>query len=248
MKLNKSSVDVFSQDTLKFVQKHLTSNNVRILEVGCGAGDFSYELMKTGAQLTACDTNEKAVLSCKDKGVSAIHADFLSIKGELFDVILFTRSLHHIHKLKEAIEHSNSLLVLDGMIIIEDFDLNMIDTNTARWYYDIRSIVSVCTNNKKPSEFVKDPIQTWIDDHNHTPPLNSGDEMIKTVQDRFDIVSIERNPYLYRSICGRLNSFNDSYRITAKILEIESGLISEQDILPTGLRIVGKKSTLSNNV
>ena len=244
----KSSIDIFNLDTLKFVQKHISSNDVRILEVGCGAGDFSYELLNTGVSLTACDTDEKSVLLCIEKGVPAINIDFLSIKNELFDVILFTRSLHHIHKLQEAIEHSNSLLVQGGIIIIEDFDLNMIDSKTARWYYDTRSIVSLCTNNKKPTEYTLDPIQAWVDDHVHTPPLNSGTKMIETIRDKFDIINVERNAYLYRSICGRLDTFEDSYRITAKILEIENGLINEEEILPNGLRIVAKKSTLTNNV
>ena len=239
--MDKSNMDVFSIETLKYVQQHLPKNDIRVLEVGCGTGHFSLKLMQTGVQLTACDTSEKAIMSCKDKGIPAIHADFLSIKGELFDIILFTRSLHHIYKLNEAIEHSNSLLIPGGTIIVEDFDLNMIDAKTARWYYDTRSVVSLCTNNKKPTVYTQAPMQAWIDDHVHTPPLNSGAEMIKAIKDKFDIVSMERNAYLFRSICGKLNSFQNSYRITEKILEIENGLISEQGILPNGLRIVAKK-------
>ena len=241
MKINKSNTDVFSEETLKYVQKHLPGNDIRILEVGCGAGDFSLKLLQTGVLLTACDTDEKSVLLCKEKGVPAIHLDFLLIKNEQFDAILFTRSLHHIHKLIEAIEHANSLLAPGGMLIIEDFDLNRIDVNTARWYYDTRSIVSICTNNENPSGFVEDPMKTWIDDHNHSPPLHSGTEMIKTIQDKFDNVSIERCAYLYRAICGKLHSFKDNYRITKRILEIENRLIKEQVILPNGLRIVAKK-------
>ena len=239
--MDKSNLDVFSLETLKYVQQHLPSNDIRILEVGCGTGHFSQKLMQTGVQLMACDTNEKAVLSCKEKGVPAIHADFLTIKRELFDVILFTRSLHHIHHLKAAIEHANSLLSPGGTFIIEDFDLKNIDDKTARWYYNTRSVVSLCTNNEKPTEYTQDPLQEWINDHAHNPPLHGGAEMINTIQEKFDIVTVERNAYLYRSICGRLDSVNDSFRITEKILEIENELINDQLILPIGLRVVAKK-------
>lgn len=242
MKIYKSNVDVFADDTLRFVQGHLSSNDLRILEVGCGSGDFSLRLMQAGVSLKACDTNKDSVQLCHEKGVPAVHIDFLEIRNESFDVILFTRSLHHIHQLREAIEHSNSLLVPRGMLIVEDFDLNMINANTARWYYDTRSIVSVCTNNENPTGFVEDPMKAWIDVHEHTPPLNTGDEMIKTIRDRFDKVSIERNPYLYRSICGKLNAYKEGHQITESVLKIEEGLINEQVILPNGLRIVAHKS------
>lgn len=241
MKSNKSNIDVFCEETLTYVQKYITSNDLKVLEVGCGAGDFSLMLIQAGIQLSAYDMDKEAVSLAREKGVPAFYGDFLSIKDEVFDVILFTRSLHHIHQLKEAIQHSSDLLVSDGVVIIEDFDMNAIDVKTARWYYDTRSIVSICTNNIKPSEYVMDPMQTWINDHNHIPPLNSGDDMIKEVQDKFNVVSIERNAYLYRSICGKLDLFKDSYRITKKILEIENGLINKQLILPNGLRIVANK-------
>ncbi len=241
MKVGKSSIDVFSEETLKFVQRHLPGRDSRVLEVGCGTGYFSLQLMQTGVQLTACDTDEKAVLLCKERGVPAIHIDFLSIKDELYDVILFTRSLHHIHKLNEAIDRANSLLVPGGILLIEDFDVHMMDSNTARWYYDTRSIVSVCTNNKKPSAFVQDPMKLWVEDHVHVPPLHSGSDMIKAIKEKFNTIHIERNAYLYRSICGALDSYKNGYQITAKVLEIENGLIHEEIILPNGLRLVAEK-------
>jgi len=235
----KSNIDIFSDETLKYVQKYIGKNK-KVLEVGCGSGDFGLKLMQSGVLLTACDTNEEAVLLSKSKGLPAIHIDFLSIKNVQFDIVIFTRSLHHIHQLEKAIDHCKSLLADGGILIIEDFDLNMIDHNTARWYYDTRSIVSVCTIGNS-LDYIENPLETWVHDHQHEHALNTGEEMIKYIDDEFDIVTVERSAYLYRSICGKLNDYKNSYHITKKVLEIENGLIDKQTILPNGLRIVARK-------
>lgn len=241
MKQHRSNADVFSDETLKYVQRHLGNHHKRILEVGCGAGDFGLKLMQTGISLTACDTDEKSVLLAQKKGVPAIHIDFLLLKDRVFDAIVFTRSLHHIHQLQMAIEHAKSLLVPGGMLIVEEFDVKMIDVHTARWYYDTRSIVSLCVDDNDDPRTIEDPMQAWIDDHHHEHALNTGEEMIKRIEDYFHVVSIERNAYLYRSICGKLDSNEHSYRIARKILMIENRLIQMKTILPNGLRIVATK-------
>lgn len=236
----KSNQDIFSNETLGFVQKHINPSTKRVLEVGCGDGHFGLKLMQSGILLTACDTDKEAVLSAKKKGVPAIHTDFLSLKAEPFDAIIFTRSLHHIHQLKAAITYAKSLLTPGGTLIIEDFDLKMIDERTARWYYNTWAMVSICTNGKHPADLVEDPMSAWVHDHHHDHPLHTGAEMITAAKAHFDDVSFKRNAYLYRSICGRLDGVENSYEITKTVLDVENKLIQEQVILPNGLRVVAK--------
>lgn len=131
IEISKSKIDVFSEETPKYVQSYLTIKGKRILEIGCDAGGFVYKLMKMGVLLTACDTDEKLILLAKEKGLSAFHIDFLLLKDKLFDVIIFTRSLHHIQNLEKAIAHSKLILAKGGKLIIEDFDLEMINIYTA---------------------------------------------------------------------------------------------------------------------
>ena len=237
---SKSKIDVFNEETMKFIQRFLTSGTLKVLEVGCGSGDFGFELVKTGITLTALDTDEESVKSALRKGVPAKCIDFLSFNGTSFDLIIFTRSLHHIHKLKEALDHSKLLLKKGGKLIIEDFDLEMIDLNTLRWYYDTSAILSTIFQKEKSSDYVKDPIKAWKDDHYHEPPLHSGKEMIKKIEEKFRTIKIERNAYLYRSICEQLHDDTIGYHLTRRVLEIENGLITNRSILPNGLRIVAE--------
>ncbi|MCH8128173.1 class I SAM-dependent methyltransferase [candidate division KSB1 bacterium] len=240
MKRVKSKINVFNEETLNYVQKFITNKDLRILEVGFGSGDLGYELLKTGIALTALDTDAKAVELAIKKGVPAKHLDFLSFKDDPFDIILFTRSLHHIHNLKKTLHHTKLLLKKGGKLIIEDFDREMVDLNTTRWYYDTISILSAIIREEKFSEYIKDPLKAWQEDHSHEPPLHSGKEMIKEIEENFGVIKIERNAYLYRSICSRLKDDETGYHITKRIFEIENGLIAESFILPNGLRIVAE--------
>jgi len=240
MKSGKSIINVFSEETFNYVQKFITDKDLRILEVGCGTGDFGNELMKTGINLTALDIDAKAVELAIKKGVSARCVDFLLFNDDPFDIIIFTRSLHHIHDLKKTLDHSKSLLKKGGKLIIEDFDVEMVDLKTARWYYDTISIVDIINRVEKFSKYIKDPLKAWKEDHAHEPTLHSGEEMIKNIEQAFRIIKIERNAYLYRSICGLINNDENGFHVTKRILEIENGLIAAGFILPNGLRIVAE--------
>jgi len=235
----RSNLDIFNRETLAYVQQHLLLQGKKVLEVGCGAGDFSYTLMQQGAVVTACDTNEASVQLARGKGVAALHTDFLSFESGLFDAIIFTRSLHHIHQLQQAIKHAKSLLTPTGMLLIEDFDLDMIDEGSARWYYDTKAIVSLCTRGQA-CPYVDEPLTRWYEEHSHQPALHKGKNMLLVVQDSFSDFEITRNAYFYRSICSNMSTHPESYAMTEKVLTIENGLIQQERILANGLRIMAQ--------
>ncbi|MDN5200274.1 class I SAM-dependent methyltransferase [Fulvivirgaceae bacterium BMA10] len=242
MNHKKSIPDIFTKQTMDFVFKHIEPKGLRILEVGCGTGAFGAELMKTGATVTALDSDQKAIDSAISKGLNAKHVDFLSYQDDPFDVIIFTRSLHHIHRLKDALQHSASLLKREGKLMLEEFDLEHIDYGTVRWYYDIISVISEAgLVEGGNSGYVEEPLEQWEHDHEHEHSLNTGKEMINGVHEYFKIMNMERGAYLYRSICGPIVDRENGYDFTRKILEIENRLIHNKLILPVGLRIVAEK-------
>src|SRR4029453_3344816 len=51
-----------------------------------------------------------------------------------FDAVLFTRSLHHIHPLDEAVRHAADSLIEGGVIIGEVFAYESTDEKTLRWF------------------------------------------------------------------------------------------------------------------
>ena len=118
---NLSALAVPTDETLKFVLKYLNSRNNRILEVGCGNGELALALQNSGFQVIAIDSSVEAVENAKALGVDARVAQFPNFDETGFDAILFTRSLHHIHELEQAVERAYQLLNNNGLVMLEDF-------------------------------------------------------------------------------------------------------------------------------
>lgn len=241
MNKNKNPIDFFNEDTLDFVLQNINPAGLRILEVGCGSGEFALELKKRGAFITALDTDEKAIELAKEKGLDARKENVLSFFDDLFDAVIFTRSLHHIHELDEALERAWKLLKPRGKILIEDFDLDNVDYGTVRWYYDILYFLNEAglTENQKP--YIDNPLQEWDNDHHHDPALNTGEKMLKNIEKVFQNIEKHRVPYLFRSIGGAIKNDAAGYNLVQTLRQIENGLINNNLILPNGLRIVAEK-------
>ncbi len=232
---------IFTDETIAFILKHISPKRKRILEVGCGEGDVAVALQNAGANVTAIDTNKKAVNVAIKKGVTAKNIDILTFKAAPFDVILFTRSLHHIHEMRKALEHSYTLLKKGGKLILEEFAVENIDASTAQWYYDTRLLLAMIKLINAPVEVIDQPLQKWEEDHHHTPPLHTGKQMVKEVKRLFKNVTVTRNGYLYRSIAGAMQKNKRGWHLTKNLLEIEERLIKNKLILPNGIRIVAEK-------
>lgn len=101
----------------------------RILDYGCGRGDFLLAMKKKGWVIDGAEPDEKAAraasLQCGIKIISP--ANVLSLPDSSFDVITLWHVLEHVHRLNETVAKLKSLLSPDGILIIavpnhESFD------------------------------------------------------------------------------------------------------------------------------
>lgn len=97
-------------ETLAFVRRFVPVG-ARILEIGCGDGELAFHL---GA--VAIDSSADAVAAAVARGVDARVATWPCDVPGTFDAVLFTRSLHHIAPLDEAVAR-----VPAPLLLIEDF-------------------------------------------------------------------------------------------------------------------------------
>jgi len=74
----------------------------RLLDVGCGGGNFLLEAQRRGHEVWGIDLDSKSVKACRDKGLSRVFCatpeDFSQMirdEGILFDVITFFEVLEH---------------------------------------------------------------------------------------------------------------------------------------------------------
>jgi len=90
----------------------------RVLEVGRGA--LAAALADLGYEVTGVDRNADMTAAAGERGVPVIQADVHDVSGE-YDVVLFTRSLHHAEDLDGILAHAGTLLAPSGRLIGHDF-------------------------------------------------------------------------------------------------------------------------------
>ncbi|MBC7922092.1 MAG: methyltransferase domain-containing protein [Ferruginibacter sp.] len=101
--------------------------NQQVLEVGCGAGDFSIYLAKHGANVTAIDFSEEAIRIAQLKSATqAVQVDFVvkdaqdlsSFPTGTYDVIFSFECLEHLPDPQRMVKECYRVLKTNGKIIL----------------------------------------------------------------------------------------------------------------------------------
>ena len=244
--LNTDPFEVAAQETIHFLKLWLPTPPLRILEVGCGRGHVAAGLTALGNIVTALDNSAAAVKEAATRGVTAIRADFVQFRGGPFDVVLFTRSLHHLPRLGAATERADAVLQQGGLIIAEEFAREAPDAATAGWFYDIDALLESAAlsepehrQSRAPAK--ETPLKRWVREHAHEPPLLEGKAMVAALRARFEVLHMQGAPYLYRPLSARLKPSPMSGRIAAQLLGLEKEAIAQGRLRPVGLRVVLRK-------
>jgi SAM-dependent methyltransferase len=247
--------------TARYLGEYLLADS-RILDAGCGAGELALKLKEAGHRVTALDVETEEVEKARALGVETKQVNFLHFQEGSFDAIVFSFSLHHIFPLDEAVEHAERLLVPGGLLLAEEFAWDEIDESTARWFYEMWSLLETCgvlseeysaggehhgdhahgdhAHGATPAT-PQTPLDEWMTEHHHEPPLHKGKEMLGGVEQRFDLVNSERVPTLFADFAVALEPSQRGYDVAFKLLELERSLIDDEAIVPLGLRMVAKK-------
>lgn len=233
-----------TEQTLEFLQRHISSADCRLLEVGCGKGELA-ALLARKCKVRAIDKSQEAIASAFDLGVDASVADLLTYQDDAFDIVFFSRSLHHIHPLEKAIERAATLLKADGRLIIEEFAAELADRATVAWYFETRAELEkaglfrsrVCRHDFDPA---RDPLDWWNEHHFVSHHLSKSNEMKNAIEEKFEIIQEEFVPYLYRYLIAESAADVDTSQVDQGIFDQERQLIVEAKIKTIGYRIVAK--------
>lgn len=236
---HKSPTDIPTQATARFV-----SDNVRptgsLIEVGCGEGDLTALLTASGFDAVGIDSCESAVTSARNRGRNVFHTDWLEYHGEPADAILFSRSLHHIHPLKSAVDQARQLTKPGGILLVEDFDRHAVDEPTLAWFQGIvKSAAGLATIRDGFVAAIADSddlTTTWHDHHCHD--LHSADAMTGAVGEQFGPCITSRGPYLYRYLHPTLPPTGPASNFLQSVFDDEENAIRESRIQAVGLRLV----------
>jgi SAM-dependent methyltransferase len=217
-----------------------------VLEVGCGDGVLAKLLIDAGFSVTAIDKNKEAIEKSGKNGIPAIEVDFLEYAPNIaFDVVLFSRSLHHIETPPNAVKHACTMLKDNGMILLEDFCAELMDQASALWFFGLKSVLAA---NGKPQkgygpklddgQVPANPVDVWYAHHFGKHSLSDSAQMRRAIECCLQIAEEHHVPYLYRYFLDDVEP-----RQGEQILRWEQALCDAGALLPLGLRIVAHKQS-----
>ncbi len=101
--------------------KHIPSNALRILEVGCNDGSFCSTLQRNDREIWGVELNPEAADKAKSVCNNVLTGDFNDVYNQLprnfFDCIVFNDVLEHIYSPWDTINLVKSLLSDNGIVV-----------------------------------------------------------------------------------------------------------------------------------
>jgi len=235
--------DVPTRETLGFLISRLPIG-AKVLEVGCGEGRVACELLQRGYHVTGLDSDSEAIASAQARGVRAVVASWPKFDSSVsFDAIAFTRSLHHINPLRQAIARARELLNPNGFLLIEDFALDEVNEATVAWFVKVlRSTQDKALINPVPHQLVtdllsaSDVMQTWRDNRAHD--LHPFTAMNEAIAAQFVLREAQSVPYFYRYLIPVLPETSAAASLVDEVFQQETILGNRGEIVLLGRRIV----------
>lgn len=188
--------------TLTYLKPLLLAPSARILEAGCGRGALAAALANLGYEVTGVDRNADMAAAARKRGVSVIEADVLDVSGE-YDVVLFTRSLHHAESLDDILAHAATLLTPGGQIIIEEFAWERVNQAGAHFVYDNRAML-VASGLLDADHPCGNLLEAWIGGHSS---LHPGSAMLAALSRVGSDLTTVDTSVLWRLVDGRGGSW-----------------------------------------
>jgi ubiquinone/menaquinone biosynthesis C-methylase UbiE len=244
------------------VDEYVFGQSLRILDVGCGRGWLSLELAREGHDVIGIDSSKEMIRSAKktmdsdpyknERGKLEFQVSDLSQWEhplETFDLVIFSRSLHHIPRPDKAVRKAHDLLRKNGQIICIEYAYDRVDKRTATWIYQVRRSLQQSgwyKSRKKLSENTDQSVRKIMEEYRAPPRrehFNRFEEMRKPLNTLFREAHFSWEPYIYWDLIMdmRIPSTDVEMATAQSIMSMESALIEAETISPVLFCFVGLK-------
>jgi SAM-dependent methyltransferase len=235
--------EVALAETERFVLSGLPEPPARVLEVGAGDGALAQRLIEQGWDVAPLDRSAEAAAAMRTRGLEPVEREFLDYQDGSFAAVLFTRSLHHLHPLAAALDHARRLLRRGGCVIAEELAFEEADAATVAWLAERElrcRAAGLLARQPILAGIQADPLARWTAHHREDHAVHTGRDLVAGIGLRFEIVRLERPPYLYRYLVSNLRPDADAARLAATALADERAAITSGSIRAVGLRVVAR--------
>ncbi len=102
------------------IQKHSNVANARLLDYGCGTGDFVVAAQNHGFIAKGYEPDQRAVEVAKQKGIDVLskEEEIIPTRGSEYDVVCMWHVMEHIHNHNEVLINIHKVLKQKGLLVI----------------------------------------------------------------------------------------------------------------------------------
>ncbi|ORZ18614.1 S-adenosyl-L-methionine-dependent methyltransferase [Absidia repens] len=248
-------------DSRHFSQRQ-TDVPLRVLEIGCGPGDFAHLLKnhyKEKISLTALDPSECAIKQAQSKNIDvAFHNKGIldwqpSQPDNEYDVVIFTKSLHHCDELEKCVQRARNLLAKDGVLLVEELQLDNMDTVSINWMFDRIDLLTAA--NRLSSHGLHPPhtaiidrtipgVQRWGDflQHRTCHPSQDVKDAIYSVFGKENTKLLENVPFMHYFLPRyNLEDSDIGKSILTEFMAQEDRALVNNTIKSPGFNVVAEK-------
>jgi SAM-dependent methyltransferase len=105
----------------------------RLLDFGCGGGDFLVRMQSLGWHTVGLDASDAAIANVRNRGIMGFvgtlpHADLMDAQ---FEAITMRQSLEHVHQPLDVLRAARALLTSGGRLVVT---VPNFDGLTSRWF------------------------------------------------------------------------------------------------------------------
>jgi len=205
---------------LEFVAENLPAAPARVLDVGCGDGALTRELIDRGYEAHGIDPRAPDGPAFERIGLEDLRAE------RRYDAAVAVVSLHHVADLALAVERLAEAIAPGGLLLVDEFDREQLDPPTTSWWWRQRQALADAGVGPEPEH-------SHADEHHAATLEDLADiytwETVRTaLARRFEERSVERVEYLYR------------YETHLALQPLERAMIELGAIKATGVRYVGR--------
>jgi SAM-dependent methyltransferase len=198
---------------LDFATTNLPPPPARVLDVGCGDGALTLELIARGYEARGIDPRAPDGPAFERIGLEDLRVE------RPYDAAVAVVSLHHVADLELAVDRLAAAIVPGGVLLVDEFDRERLDEPTTAWLRCQREALAAAgighEHAAADGRHGLDDIFTW-------------DVVRRALAARFEERSVERGEYLYR------------YETHPALQPLERAMIELGAIEPTGVRYVGR--------